>query len=81
MAMLLPDVPAEVWAEAEPLLDARDLARLQVYWVDTQRRGRRPSPQGPEWSSSVRRARAQAALGEQRAAPGSKRGLSHLFAP
>ena len=65
LSVSLPDLHAS---------DDMDLAlrRLQVYWVDTQIRGRQASDQGPCWAQQKARAASAAALGQQRGGPTSK---------
>ena len=58
-----------------------DLAKLQVYWVDTCMRGHQGYEQGPEWAGQKRRAEAKAALSEQRGSSISKKGLHALVTP
>ena len=69
------------WDLAHTKLSDNDTAALQVYWVDTQLRDRRPSPQGPEWKAQSLRACLPASLGLQRYPGNSKRGLDLLLCP
>ncbi|CAE7557407.1 Dnmt3b [Symbiodinium sp. CCMP2456] len=48
------------------------LARLQAYWVDTQLRGLKSEPQGPEWRQQRHLQASKQALGVQSGGPGSK---------
>ena len=70
LSVSLPDLHAS---------DDMDLAlrRLQVYWVDTQIRGRQASDQGPCWAQQKARAASAAALGQQRGGPTSKHFAAH----
>ena len=54
-----------------PGLDAA-LARLQIYWVDTQLRGLESTNQGPQWRQQKQIADSKRALGQQAGGPNSK---------
>ena len=69
------------WNRVENDLKEVQWRRLQRFWVYLKLHGHTGTEAGPEWASQRQRALAQAALGSQRAAGDSKRGLDHLFAP
>ena len=54
-----------------PGLDAA-LARLQIYWVDTQLRGLESTNQGPQWRQQKQIADSKRALGQQAGGPNTK---------
>ena len=62
-------------------LDDKHIANLQTFWIFTQLRGAIPHSQGPDWCSQKRKAASMAALGMQRSAGASNRGLDHMFPP
>ena len=57
------------------------LAKLQVYWVDTQMRGLPAAPQGPEWRQQSRVAASKQAVGLQGAGPNAKHASPPLLPP
>jgi len=75
------EVPESVWAKATEALCENHVKSLQLYWVDTQLRGRVCSPQGPEWRAQTAGGGLPASLGSQRFPGNSKRGLDHLLRP
>ena len=57
------------------------LAKLQVYWVDTQMRGLSAAPQGPEWRQQSHVAASKQAVGLQGAGPNAKHASPPLLPP
>ena len=72
---------SEHWSRVEHNLGEINLNRLQRYWVYLKMHGHTAAEAGPDWASQRQRALAQAALGSQRAAGDSKKGLDHMFEP
>ena len=72
-------VPADVWDVVQQNLLQCDFITLQAYWIDTQYRQLAADVQGPQWTSTKARAESMAAMGLQRAAANSKRGLDHAL--
>ena len=62
--------------QMRPLREA--CALLQTYWVDAQMRGMGDTTNAPQWAALVDKASSYAAMGQQRAASSSKRGLTHI---
>ena len=69
------------WVMVEKTLGKVNLNRLQRFWVFLKVHGHTAAEAGPEWAMQRQRALAQAALGSQRAAGDSKKGLDHMLAP
>ena len=71
------NVPESVWSGTLANLQAIDIAPLQVYTTHCFMRGERAEAHGPQWAAQRQRAQSYAAMGMQRAASNSKRGLDH----
>ena len=69
------------WDKVETILHRGNLRRLQRFWIFLRLQGHTATEAGPEWAMQRQRALAQAALGSQRSAGDSKKGLDHMLTP
>ena len=82
MQLMLPGIGNDdIWAKAHCSLNKIRLQDLQVYQAFARFQTFEVGDQGPEWSGPRHRASVAAAMGKQRAAGNSLRGLDHMLMP